>query len=311
MSEPRRGKGRALASAGDGDEAPDEVPVDPSVEPGGLLLGSPVLVLAKVARILEVFEQDGPELSGAQVCRATGLPSSTIGRLLANLAHLGFLERCDDNSYQPGPRLLFWGSPSARDRQLTQIAQPLLDRLRDETGETALLFVRDGDLRVPVALAPTRHVVAYSVAVGQMMPLHAGSAGRVLLAYDEETLARVLTGCLPRYSATTVTDPEELRRSLAEVRRAGIAKSDEERMTGVAGVSAPVFGPDRTIRAAVGVAGPRQRFTAANVAQWTPLVIQAGQSISRLLALGTPHHDRRASPAPHPQGVYSSKETNP
>lgn len=245
--------------------------------------GQRLLVLVKVARILDAFERHGPDLTATQVRDFTGIPMSTVARLLSNLTTEGFLDR-NEGLYWPGPRLHFWGTPGVADRQFARTAQPVLDHLRDETGETALLFVREGQARTIVALSATRHTVVYTLTVGQLLPLHAGSSGRVLLAFDQEAAEQVLAGDLTTYTSSTIAEPEKLRRDLARVRRAGVAISRGERNLGAAGISSPVLDAEGTIVAAVGVAGPLQRFTDSHQRKWSPLVIGAGRTLSRSIA---------------------------
>jgi DNA-binding IclR family transcriptional regulator len=241
----------------------------------------PVLVLRKLAAILDAFEAEGWGLPAHRVASLAGIPASTGQRLLASLVREGFLERAGDG-YYPGRRLLRWRTEGGQ-QVLTQLAQPILDRLRDETGETALLFIRDGLARAIVAMAPTRHAVVYVVSPGQLLPLHAGSSGRVLLAFDPDAAEEQLCTDLPGFTPATITEPERLVADLAEIRREGYAASSEERAIGAAGASAPIFGPGGQLIAALGIAGPIQRLDAASLKRWRPAVLRAARELSRAL----------------------------
>jgi len=242
----------------------------------------PVLVLRKLAAILDAFEAEGWGLPAHRVASLAGIPASTGQRLLTNLVREGFLERVGDG-YYPGRRLLRWRTEGVGQQVRTQLAQPILDRLRDETGETALLFVRDGLARAIVAMAPTRHAVVYVVSPGQLLPLHAGSSGRVLLAFDPDAAEEQLRTDLPGFTPATITEPERLVADLAEIRRQGYAVSSEERAAGAAGASAPIFGPGGQLIAALGIAGPIQRLDAASLERWRPAVLRAAKELSRAL----------------------------
>jgi DNA-binding IclR family transcriptional regulator len=242
----------------------------------------PVLVLRKLAAILDAFETEGWGLPAHRVASLAGIPASTGQRLLTSLVGEGFLERVGDG-YYPGRRLLRWRTEGVGQQVLAQLAQPILDRLRDETGETALLFVKDGLARAIVAMAPTRHAVVYAVSPGQLLPLHAGSSGRVLLAFDPGAAQEQLSTDLPGYTPATITDPGKLVADLAEIRRNGYAMSSEERAAGAAGSSAPVFGPHGLVVAALGIAGPIQRLDAASLERWRPAVRRAARELSRAL----------------------------
>jgi DNA-binding IclR family transcriptional regulator len=145
-----------------------------------------------------------------------------------------------------GPRLgeLAGGPPADA---LLERAGPVLSRLRDGTGESAQLYRRTGDSRVCVAAAERRSGLRDTVPVGSVLPLTAGSAAQVLLAWEPED-------ALPDGTAFSA-------RTLAEVRRRGWAASVGEREPGVASVSAPVRAADGAVLAAVSVSGPIERLT--------------------------------------------------
>jgi DNA-binding IclR family transcriptional regulator len=137
-------------------------------------------------------------------------------------------------------RLLSWGG-GAGGPDLIWASAPALAALRDRTGESTQLYVREGDHRVCVAsVERTGGGLKDAVPVGAVLPLGQGSGGKVLLAWSEADGA----------------DTAEMR----EVRSRGWAESVAERESGVASVSAPVFGPDGVLRAAVCASGPVSRL---------------------------------------------------
>lgn len=196
---------------------------------------SRLLVLAKARGILDAFTLEQPQLTLAQVAAKTGLPSSTCLRLVRNLAHEGLLERVDDR-YRIGLSIVRWASSAIESRSLVSVATPTLERLRDETGESTLLRVREGDLAVLVAVANSHHAVVRRLRIGEVTPLHAGSSGRIFLAFDAD--ARLPAGALDVFTERTPTDRAQLDDQVAGIRTDGFAMSVEERNEGVAGISA-------------------------------------------------------------------------
>jgi DNA-binding IclR family transcriptional regulator len=166
---------------------------------------------------------------------------------------------------------------------VSEVVRPALEWLRDATGETSCLYRREGDVRVCVAMAETYHAIRREMYVGKLMPLHAGSASRVLLAWDESIVDEVLDRALERFTSTTVTDAALLRALLAQTRQQGYAVTFEERDPGAASVSAPVFGPGRVLVGALGISGPTMRISTQRSAEWAPLVVRAAQQATRLL----------------------------
>ena len=248
---------------------------------GGSEGAKPVLVLDKVRQVLEAFTGEAPQLTLAEIRRATGLPPTTCARLVQNLVAGGLLVR-DGDRYRVGVTVLRWSAAALRALDLVPVVTPVIERLRDATGESAAVFVRQGAARTCVAVAPTRHRVIWQLHVGLSTPLHVGSGGRALLAFDDAAAAAVLAADRVSFTPNTITGARALRSALAETRRSGVAVSHEELDREVGGVSAPVFGPGGVV-AALGVAGPAQRFGEADVARYVPAVLASASAASSLM----------------------------
>jgi IclR family acetate operon transcriptional repressor len=242
----------------------------------------PILVLQKIKQVLECFTIENPELSLQQITKATGLPPSTCQRLVHNLVREGFLDR-DDDRFRIGLGLVRWAAPGSFGLDLVQLTRPILRDLRDETGETACLYVRDGGFRTVVALAETRHVVMRLFMVGMVMVLHAGSAGKVFMAYDPAARRAAVSQGLTRLTPRTTVDIDLLDKQLEEVRDLGYAASFEERDSGAASISAPVFGMSGELIAVLGIGAPTQRLGPTDVGRLVPAVEAAAERASRQL----------------------------
>lgn len=157
---------------------------------------TPLLVLPKIRRILDVVAQNRAGAALREIRRRAELPPSTCLRLLQNLVAEGFLDRRGDR-YFAGPLLLRWGGRARGGPGCTDRVHQVLERLRDDTGETAALFVRDGWRRIVAGLAPGRHPEEEPFELGQALPLHAGSAGWVFRTGWVEC-GRTCTGRLHR-----------------------------------------------------------------------------------------------------------------
>jgi DNA-binding IclR family transcriptional regulator len=251
----------------------------------------PILVLQKIRQVLGCFTIERPELSLQQITRATGLPASTCQRLVHNLLREGFLDR-DDDRYRIGLGLVRWAAPGSFGLDIVQLTRPVLRQLRDDTGETACLYVRDGAFRTVVALAETRNVVMRLFMVGMVMVLHAGSAGKVFMAFDPTARRAAVSHGLTRQTPRTTVDIDLLDAQLDEIRALGYAASFEERDTGAASISAPVFGLTGELVAVIGIGAPTQRLTPADVGRLAPNVVATAEDASRLLGY---------RPAPRPE----------
>lgn len=235
--------------------------VDETVGKGNNGLTSGVGVLDKSVKILALLAEGGPA-SLAGVVEATGIPRPTAHRLLAALEAHHLVAR-SNGRYRLGLRLLGWGEAAAAGTNLVEAARPALEWLRDLSGESVQLYVREGDQRVCVASVERMGGgLRDAVSVGAVLPLEFGSGGRILLAWSEDA-----------------EDTDELR----ETRRRGWAESVAERESGVASVSAPVFGPGGELRAAVCASGPVSRLGESPGGRLAEHVLDAARRIGASL----------------------------
>jgi DNA-binding IclR family transcriptional regulator len=205
---------------------------------------SGVGVLDKSVLVLTAVEGGATTL--AALTDRTGLSRATAHRLAVALEVHRLLARDRNGRWGLGPRLAELAGGPAADSLLDR-AVDVLPRLRDTTGESAQLYRRQGEQRICVAVAERGSGLRDTVPVGSSLPMSAGSAAQVLLAWSPDDP-------LVRTAAFTL-------RTLSEVRRRGWAHSVAERETGVASVSAPIRGRDGRVVAAVSVSGPLERLT--------------------------------------------------
>jgi DNA-binding IclR family transcriptional regulator len=217
---------------------------------------SGVGTLDKGVRLLELVEAHGPR-SLAELVTGSGLSRATTHRLAVALEAHGLLRRAPDGRFALGLRLVGLGRAAADALPLAEAAGPALAALRDATGESAQLYVREGDRRVCVASLESPHGLRTIVAMGAALPLDRGSAGRVL---------------------------REGAEGWVESRVSGWVESIEERERGVASVSAPVHGPGGEVVAAVSVSGPIERTTRSPGERYGDAVVGAARAIEARIA---------------------------
>jgi DNA-binding IclR family transcriptional regulator len=198
--------------------------------------------LERAAAILDAVGRSA--VSASELSRRTGLSLSTAHRLALQMVDYGFLRRTEGGTFRLGQRFV----RSA----LENAALPVLHELRDNTGETAQLWVRRGDERVCVLSADSRHELRATLPPGSRLPLPAGSSGRLLAADDE-----VLT----------------------ELASAGWIESVGSRTPGLGSISAPVQ-TEEGIIAAVCLAMPLARVTGSPGQDHGAVVVQAARRIA-------------------------------
>jgi DNA-binding IclR family transcriptional regulator len=237
-----------------------------------MVADSGVGVLDRCVTILTAVE--GGARSFTDIVTATELPRSTAHRLILGLEDQGLLLHVEGLGYTLGPRLLSLAAAATRDVPLRELAHPALERLARSTGESAQLYVREGDRRICIDAVASEQELRTIVEVGASLPLDKGSAGKVFLAWSTE----------PDRERTAREDGR-LTQQLATIRRRGWANSVAEREPGVASVSAPIFGPGGALLAAVSVSGPASRLGRLPAKRTAPAVMQAARAIERALGV--------------------------
>lgn len=230
---------------------------------------SGVGVLDKAAHILDCLEAGPASLS--QLVEATGLARPTAHRLAVALTHHRLVARDIQGRFMLGPRLGELSSAAGEDR-LIAASGPVLNNLRNVTGESSQVFRRQGDWRVCVASAERPVGLRDTIPVGTQLSMKAGSAAQILTAWEEQ--ARLVESIHnARFSATM----------LAAVRRRGWAQSVGERERGTASVSAPVRSPAGKVIAAISISGPIERLTRQPGRLHAEVVCEAAAALTEAL----------------------------
>ena len=192
--------------------------------------------------------------------RRTGVPRSTVSRLLATLVRLGMVERSSDGRVRAGTALATLqsaGRPAALARDQLR---PLLVELVDATGESAALAVDDGDAVMYLSQINSSNPVRAPDVRAERHPFHLVAAGLVIMAgWPDDRLDRHLAGGLVAGTIHSVTDPDAMRDRLARARRDGWIWADQELDIGVNGLATVVELPSGVL-ASVSLYGPAYRF---------------------------------------------------
>jgi DNA-binding IclR family transcriptional regulator len=218
-------------------------------------LGTPGAGVAqRLFAVLDCFDPDTLALSLTEISRRSGLPVSTVRRLLRDLTDWGGLERLSDGSYRVGIRLWEVGVLAPRQRDLREAAVPLMRDLTKATGEITQLAVLDGYEALCVERIAATSAVPNKTQVGGRLPLYATGVGKCLLAFaPRELLAAVVGRGLDRLTPFTMGHVGLLENEIRRVRETRIAYSREEMTVGAASVAAPILGPDESLIGAIGV----------------------------------------------------------
>jgi len=210
--------------------------------------------------IIEYVVAAGRPLVAQEVSNALAIPVSSLSYLLSTLVERGYLQRAG-RRYTPGPGLerlqAHPGGFTLEDR-----VAPLVRTLRVQLNETTSFFVRDGWEVEAIVTETSEQALRYAIETGRRLPMHALASGKALLAALPETeLARYFAeATLERFTPSTVTSEARLRKQLADIRKTGFARTDEELSLGINGIGR-VVQMDGDVIGALSVAIPKVRWS--------------------------------------------------
>lgn len=232
---------RAIVAAATTDVSPDRDMPDtdhPSTVDRTLLIEG----LGRGLRIIECFSDDNPRLTATEAARLAGLTRTAARRYLVSLVHFGYAAT-DGKHYWLLPRVLRLGQGYLEAARLPRLAQPFLQRLSMQTGETANVSVLDGHEVVYLVRSNSPRVVSIGFHAGARLPAHVVSTGFAILStFTEARLdAWIAAHDFGRFTAQTVTDPADFRASVQAARRLGYWWADQYIDRGLCGLAMPLI----------------------------------------------------------------------
>ena len=228
----------------------------------------------------------------SHVAEALGIDRSTAYRLLYTLMAKGYLlqdERSREFTSNPAKFFQLYGKVAAL-LEWPDAAEGYLTKLRDQSGETANLGVRQANNVIYIAHKPGQAALSVNFALGTSRPLHCSALGKVLLAAQPDAVTEewVASAALTSFTAKTITEPSRLKRHLEKVRADGYAVDDEETFAGVRCIAAPVRDHREQVITALGISGPTTRITLERLPHFAQSVIQIAAQLSSELGAPDP-----------------------
>ncbi len=233
--------------------------------------------------LLHVIASPGP-VGFPDLVEATGLPKSTVSRLLSSLERSLLIARTPSGDVVPGDALTAFARLHSPEDDIVARVRPALERLGDATGETVNVAVpADGGV-VQIDQVDSRYLLGTVNWLHRKVPYHASAVGKVLLAYGTP----LPSGRLTRITDRTRTTRPALEADLLRCLKLGYAVADGELEPGLVAVAAPVIGPGGTAVAAVSVSGPSSRLDARAIARVGSLLVTECAALSFPLSHDTP-----------------------
>ena len=268
--------------------------------------------LFKMLEVLEAFSSTEPELSVVEIARRTGLPRTTVHRIVDSLRSVGFLEQdASRDRYRLGLKLFELGGSALMNLPLYREAPPFVDTLAKLSGEDVHLCIFDGAQMVFVnrrsQIAPRPHNTVITM---EASPCHSTGVGKAALAFQSEVVIdRVIRAGLPRFTPNTIVEPKRLKADLAEIRTRGYSIDDCEHEPDLRCVGAPIRNSVGRVFAAVSVSGPTKRVTSDRVPELARIVITHAELLSIRLGYDPGSHGRVSDSLPERHTNRRSRPT--
>jgi len=240
----------------------------------------------RVAAVLRACSSDQGGMSVRDLAASLGLSKSAVHRLLVSLEHVHFLRyNAATQRYSLGEAILALAAKHPRQSDLVGATRGLLNALWAEAGETVCLHIGIGWERMTIFQYESPHDLRFATTVGALYPIHAGAAGRSLLAlYHDDEIERYLADhTLEALTPKTIVDPEKLLEAVRKVRADGYAVSRSERVRGAVGVAAPIRAVGQPPMC-VSVYGPAERIQTSALAAMVKAVVRTADECMAALA---------------------------
>lgn len=242
---------------------------------------------ARGLAVIKTFNAQRPTQTLTEVAEATGLARAGARRILLTLVHLGYVE-AHGRRFQLTPKILDLGFAYLSSMPFWDTAEPIVESLVRELQQSSSIAVLDGSEIVFVLRVPIRKIMMLNLSIGSRLPASHTSMGRVLLAGlpEEELEANLAALASNREKARITVDIEELRKTLAEVRRQGWAMVNQELDVGLITMAAPIYNRNGRVIASINTSSPAG-IGSDHMKQCIEPLKEAADKISELVKMRT------------------------
>ncbi len=238
--------------------------------------------VVKSMDLLNLFLHE-PSLTLSELVSLSGMPKTSVHRMISSLEEMGFLNRDSSGAYSLGLVFLEFGQLVADRLDIRKIAKPVMEELCREVDEAVQLIMRDGNEAIYVEKIEGTQTVRLYTAIGRRSPLYAGACARSILSFlpREEIETYIKQTELISIGSGTITDPEKLLQEIDASFQNGYTVSYSELENYTAAIGAPIFNHKRQVAAGISIAGFEARFTEDRLPYLTEKVKDAALQISR------------------------------
>ena len=196
--------------------------------------------IEKCLQILSIFSLDKTQYSIKEICELLNFNLSTTYRILSTLEEYGYVSRLKNKEYVVGTQALYLSAIYTQSNHLEQI-RPIVDYIRDVSGETSSFFVEEDDKRICLYRAHSRDEIRHNIEQGSRLDLNRGASGRIILAYGKRQ--------------------NDKKGFYKEIRDKGYYLSINEHNPSLFALAVPVLSNSHKLFGAIVVSGPITRFS--------------------------------------------------
>ena len=248
--------------------------------------GQVVRVVDKAFSALQVLSQVDRDMDLAGLAEKTGLPKSTLVRLLHTMKLHNIVQQdSKTRRYRLGWGLIHLGKAAEHQVDLERIVRPYLEQLANETSETASFATLEGTRAVYLAQVLTDSIIRGVPPIGAELPLHCTAVGKVLLtSFSDEQIEKLAAeNGLTRMTDRTIDNTEQLRREITIVSEQGYALDNEEAERGGRCIAAPIHDETGQVIAALSITGPTSRIQLDSVDEYAQIVKRVASKVTEAL----------------------------
>ncbi|OIJ20771.1 IclR family transcriptional regulator [Anaerobacillus alkalidiazotrophicus] len=240
--------------------------------------------VVKSMKLLDLFRTNW-KLSLNEIVELSGIPKTSVHRMLGSLEDMGLLHKDHEGKYTLGMLFLEFGQLVADRLDMRQLAYPMMKELRDEIGEAVNLTMIDNMEAIYIEKLDTLHPVRLYTKVGRRSPLYAGACSRIILAHlpESEIETYLKETELKPIGIGTITDKQKLRTVLQQSKLDGYTISYSELEDHTSSVAAPIFDYTNKVVGGLSIAGPDVRFPKEHVPHIIEKVKRTAAEISQKL----------------------------
>jgi DNA-binding IclR family transcriptional regulator len=237
-------------------------------------------------KLLEALAAEEAGISVLDIARKISFSKSTTHRALQVLEKEKFAERDPlSDRYRRGPRMLDLAFYFISNFDLRSLAHPILQDIVAQVNETASACIYTQEHLFFIDMVECSHPIRYINPMGRRPYMHAGAAGKVILAYlPDERINQIIARGLPAFTKNTITDAARLKTELTKIKNNGYAFSNSEFAEGGVAFAAPILDSGSNVTGCINIVVPVDRFNDEKKERLINIVKKGSREVSQILA---------------------------